>query len=63
MRIDIQSAAPPLKPGETGMKTNGPAELWYRINEGDWKPVHEGLRKSRSLYVTKGRIERLLDPS
>ncbi len=56
MIIEIQSAAPPLKPGETGMKTNGPMWHWYRIDGGDWERA-----EGRTLYKIKLRVTEALE--
>ncbi len=60
MEIEVKAAPPPLKPGETGMHTNGPTEMWYRIDGGAWLPAYNGGRRERSLFKVKVRIMRLL---
>ena len=55
--IEIEQAAPPLKPGQTGMKTNGPVAWWFRVDGGDWLPCD---RAHRSGYKLKQGVIELL---
>jgi hypothetical protein len=55
--IEIEAARVPLKPGGTGMATNGPPALWYRIDGGDWELVD---RNYRSMYKLKQDIIALI---
>ncbi len=56
--IEVDQAAPPLKPGESGMKTNGPVAFWYRINSGEWQPVN---RTWRSWFKLRTALTTLMD--
>jgi len=56
--IELDCAAPPLRPGESGMKTNGPVGWWWRINNGEWMPCG---RANRSGYLIKEKLLRILE--
>lgn len=47
--IEIHPAQSPLKPGERGMKTNGPPMWWFRVNKGEWMPCSTEYRSGFKL--------------